>query len=691
MGAIAKLIGIVIAGIVVIFIAAALFVSLFFDPNDYKDQITAAVENATGRQLTLEGDLSLSVFPNIRIGVGRASLSNAAGFPNVPFASIDEAQLQLALIPLLSKRIEIGEARLFGLELNLARDAQGRNNWQDLSGGSAPSQASAAPEGGGAQLDLGVGAVQIADARVRWSDAAAGGEWVLDNFSLEASDFASGAAFPVEMGFDLAGEQVAVTVNAETVATLELESNTYRLANLDVSIEGSGEGWPGGSGEANVSFDAFVANLNAGTVDLEGLELEVLGMTIHGNLEGRQLFTNLSLQGGIEIDPFDPQDVLEIFDAQIETADSDVLRNASARATFSYTGAAQRMTDMRFVLDDSELTGSVGRVGTALQFDLDVDEINIDRYLPPAAEEETPDEGSIDEVDLPIEPLRNFVASGSLSFGEAKFIGLTFTDASFTLEARNGRMTITPTASLYGGRYSGSIGVATVNNSNAATLTLVQNFAGMSLLPFAQDFLASDMISGTGDLRLNVSATGSNLGEIRRALDGDVSFSFTDGAIEGIDAWYELRRARAVLDGNSAPSRPSGEPRTEFSSIAASGTVEDSILSNNDLNATLPFMTLNGTGTANLINNELNFDLIAKFVDGPAIQADPAMANLVGLEIPLRVTGTVDAPSIRPDFGAAVSQRVQQEAQERVDEKVEEAEDRVRDRLQDRLRGILDR
>ncbi len=199
------------------------------------------------------------------------------------------------------------------------------------------------------------------------------------------------------------------------------------------------------------------------------------------------------------------------------------------------------------------------------------------------------------------------------------------------------------------------------------------------------------MISGTGELSLDVSATGSNLGEMRRALDGDVSFAFTNGAIEGIDAWYELRRARAVLEGESPPARPAGEPRTEFSSIAASGTVEDAILSNDDLNATLPFMTMNGTGTVNLLNDEMDFDLVAVFVDGPVIQADPEMAGLVGFELPLTVGGTVSEPSIRPDFGAVIRARAEQEVQEAIDEEVEEVEDRLRDRVQDRLRGIFDR
>jgi AsmA protein len=691
MRAIAKLLGIVVVAVVVLVVGAMVLVSFFFDPNDYKNQIAAAVADATGRELTLDGDLELEIFPTLRIAVGSASLSNAPGFGNEPFAHIEAAALQLGLLPLLSRRVEIGEARLIGLDLNLARDARGNNNWQDLAGGGnagTPAAGAAEAGGTGGEISLDVGAIEIADARIHWSDATTGEDWVLDNFSFDASNFGEDVAFPVSLGFDLAGNDVQVTVAATMDATLSLASNTYRLEDLDVDIDGSGAAWPGGSGEAEASFGAFVADLDAETLDLQDLRLDILGMSIRGNLAGTRLLSDLRLSGGIEIEPFDPQDVLEILDSQIETADSDVLREASASANFNYAGNRMGLSNMRLALDDSTLTGSIGLAGNALEFNLAVDAINIDRYLPPAEEQEVEDEGSLDEVDLPIDPLRNFVASGSLALRQAQFLGLSLTDASFDLTARNGRMTITPQASLYGGTYSGSIGLQ-VASGDAATLTLVQDFKNLDLLPFLRDYLDSDMLSGTGELHLDVSATGSNLGEMQRALDGDVSFRFANGAWEGIDVWYELRRARAVLNKEQAPARPAGEPRTPFQSIAASGVVEDAVLTNRDLTAALPFMSVSGGGTINLLTDAMDLRLKAKFVDGPAMQEAPEMAGLIGGELPITIGGTLDAPSIKPEFGAVVRQRVQQEVQEEVDEKREELEDRARDRVRDRLRGLF--
>jgi AsmA protein len=56
MGKLLKLVGIVLGALVVLLVAVVVGIGLLVDPNDYKDQITAAVSNATGRQLTLEGE-----------------------------------------------------------------------------------------------------------------------------------------------------------------------------------------------------------------------------------------------------------------------------------------------------------------------------------------------------------------------------------------------------------------------------------------------------------------------------------------------------------------------------------------------------------------------------------------------------------------------------------------------------------
>jgi AsmA protein len=688
MGGILKVLGIVVGALVVLLIAVMIGVSLFFDPNDYKDRIAAGVEQATGRALALEGDLELEVFPRLRIAVGAAELANAPGFGGAPFARIDGARLQLGLVPLLFQRIEIDEARLEGLILNLARNAAGQDNWQDLGAGGAPAEAEPAdaPEAtDGGALELDVGAIVIENAAINWSDAAAGSDWQLASFDLEAAGFGPDVEFPLNMSFSLAGEAVEVAVEAEMNATLGLAENRYRLTELDVELAGEGSAWPGGAGEATVSFGVFDADLEAETVTLEDLALEILGINVSGDLTGQQLLTDLRLAGAVQIETFDPQDLLELLEIDIETADPDVLRRVEASARLAYDANRMMLEALELGLDDSRMVGELGVRGEALSFDLQVDSINIDRYLPPASEETAEEEeGSLDEVDLPLQALRDLNASGRIAFGEAQFIGLTLSDAALSLSARNGRVVLQPSASLYGGGYSGEVSIRV--GDDAADLALEQGLDGVDMGALGRDLLDADMVSGTGDARLNLTATGSNLGEVRRQLDGEVSFALADGAWEGVDMWYELRRARALFDSRSAPNRE-GEPRTEFSEVSVSGVVEDAILTTRSLTATLPFMAVTGSGTVNLLTDAMDLDLTARIVDGPTLQSDPDMVDLAGDELPLSVGGTLSAPSVLPDFGAMI----RAEAEERVEEAVEERTEELRDRLQDRLRGIFDR
>src|SRR5690606_41635432 len=98
---------------------------------------------------------------------------------------------------------------------------------------------------------------------------------------------------------------------------------------------------------------------------------------------------------------------------------------AGAAGTLGYGAERSGLGDMRLALAGSELTGNVAVRGESLRFDLRVNQINIDRYLPPAQETDAPaEEGSLDEVDLPLDALRTLDAQGRLAFGPTQFPGL---------------------------------------------------------------------------------------------------------------------------------------------------------------------------------------------------------------------------------------------------------------------------
>ena len=156
----------------------------------------------------------------------------------------------------------------------------------------------------------------------------------------------------------------------------------------------------------------------------------------------------------------------------------------------------------------------------------------------------------------------------------------------------------------------------------------------------------------------------------------------SDGAWEGTDVWYELRRARALFKREAAPE-PELPARTRFSEVSATGVVTNGVLVNEDFAADLPFMQLRGRGRVDLPAGTVDYSLTGRVLSSPEL-ADAATAeeieDLTSATIPLKISGPLAGPDIGIDVEALVRGRVEEEVRGRV-------EDEVRGRLQDLLGG----
>lgn len=120
-----------LAIVLLLFIAVVGF-ALIFDPNDYKEDIIKIAKEKTGRELTIPGDISLSLFPWIGIDLGAIEISNAKDFAKKPFAKMTHLQVRAKLWPLFKQQLEADTIVIEGLKLNLARNKLGITNWADL-------------------------------------------------------------------------------------------------------------------------------------------------------------------------------------------------------------------------------------------------------------------------------------------------------------------------------------------------------------------------------------------------------------------------------------------------------------------------------------------------------------------------------------------------------------------------------
>ena len=168
-----------IAVIIVVPIVAVTAAVLTFNPNSYKDQITAAATQALGRQVTIAGPIAvkLSLIPTLTAEDVR--IANISGGAAPLMARIHSIETRIALMPLLHHQIDIEALVLRHPTILLEKTADGRANWlfQPASNAAAPAAVPAPPvtvNTGHGNWQVAVHSLDITDGTVDWRDEQAG-------------------------------------------------------------------------------------------------------------------------------------------------------------------------------------------------------------------------------------------------------------------------------------------------------------------------------------------------------------------------------------------------------------------------------------------------------------------------------------------------------------------------------------
>jgi AsmA protein len=708
----------VAAGLIGLIVIALVLVVVFVDPNDYRDDIEKMVEQKTGRELTLSGDLKLSVFPWIALETGPASLGDAPGFGPEPFVSIKEAHVGVRLLPLLRGKVEVGSVRLDGARIRLITDESGRDNWADL--GKSETQQAPQPESGATEIPT-IAGLEISDAAVVMENRKEKSRREVRDFHLKTGRLASGETFPLALDFVLDQDRsLIVKVKLAADVTADLERNAHRLAEPKIDLTVSGRGYPAdgvpvevraNSLEADVGKElyrldalairttwksdglpaagvpvAFSAkdcnvNLASQTLELAGLEADAAGAHVTGSLTGAEILDAPALRGSLKLEPISLREWLpKLGIAAPKTADPNVLKQLSFTGNVKLTKSTAEVGDIVLKLDDTTLRGMLGVAdfaAKALRFDLNVDRIDADRYLPPS-EKAAAKDAKQPPTEIPVDMLRKLNARGQLSVGEAIFAGMTFTKLRLGVNAREGKVRFYPSeASMYGGQYRGDVGIDATGK--VARVTLDEHVSGVNFAPLFKDLFETQRVSGKGGANIKLTGEGRTSDDLMKTLDGTVDFNVADGALEGADLWYEIRRARAVLKQQAIPARDSGPPRTPFSALTGTGTMNDGVLKNDDLNVAMQYLKVTGQGTVDLPRNSLDYRLVTTVLKIPREGADTAqMQDMVDAQIPVKVSGSLSDPKVRPD----VENYLKGEVKKKVEEK-------LKDKLGDKLKDIF--
>ena len=752
MNKVVKFVVLPVVGLIVLVAALGTYVVATFDPNQYKPQIVQALKERTQRTLKLEGDIKLTLWPNIGATLGKLSLSERGN--EREFAGMDDFRASLKLMPLLSKQAIVDSVEIRNLRANIVRFKDGKSNIDDLTG----SDKSAPDAKGDSQVKVDIDHVAIQNATITYADQAAGEKYALSKIDLKTGRILAGSPSKIDLSFHVQSDKPKLNLDAaiKTTLTFDLDKQHYTLDGLDVSAKGLAAGISNlaatvkgnidarpaikefaisrlaiaatgkqESGDLNVKLDVPKLNMTKDKVTGEKIvihatvskgnnktvaKIDIPG--IDGNakaFKSGEFTANIETQqDGMTIKSKVTSPLTGSVDAErVELSKLVVTINVNnpklpknpIDATLS--GAAQidiarQNANLTFVtkFDDSNINGKAGLTRftpPSYVFDINIDQLDADRYLPKTdPKQKKPDEP------LDLSALKGLNANGCIKIGSLKVFNVKAANVRLDFKAANDKLDVSPiAANLYQGTLNGAL---SVQAAATPVIAIKQSLSGVTIGPLLKDAVDFETLEGKGDLSVDVSGQGTTVTALKKALNGSAAIKLNDGAIRGIDIAASIRNAKAklgTLKGEQNQSANKSE-KTDFSELAGTFSIKNGVAHNSDLAAKSPLLRIGGEGDIDIGNENLNYLMKATVVASLAGQG--GLSELKGVTVPVRLTGPFTAPGYKIDYSgiaagiaqAAVESR-KEEIKAKVDTRKEEVKTKVQDQVKDRLKGLFGR
>lgn len=622
--------GVILVGLM---LGAGTFLAASAPTEIIREEVAAAVRAETGRELVVSGPAKFSYFPSPGIVLRDVTLSAPPGMGGPPTASIPELSVYVRLWPLIKRRVEMASVVLRNPHLDLRIDASGRRSWDHALAGKG-------------------GRVQLADAGTTLTDA-----------DRRRADKIQRALEKVSVG-EIAIEGGTVRISDERRGT------STEFGAIHARIKPAPENGPArvtgtllASGEP-VNFDASLGSVEGFIQQRqEPLTLSVTSAPLSTSFAGQvRLGKELDLEGRIEAKSPSARDLVRWLGTRLPPARGfgplDFSGNLSAR------GPHVALANMAASLDGATAQGDVAvdtsGVRPSVVARLDVSALNLDLYT---ALEGEPAQGgggaapgpkvkgysrrdgwSEQPFDTTLLGLVNGEAELRLGGLQVQGIKAGRSTAKLTLTGK--RLTWhLEEAEVYGGRVRGSV----TSDAASGPLSIGVDLAadGVAMEPLLKDAAQFDWVAGNGKLQITLAGQGASERDLVASLAGSVDMGVANGAIVGFNVAKILRGLGQgrISDFERVPSE-----RTDFSEMSARFVVKGGVAENQDLRLVSPLLRVSGTGRVLLLERQLDYTLKPRLVASLSGQgaADNGSAPN-GIEVPVKVTGPWDAPSLHAD------------------------------------------
>ncbi|MFH1869525.1 MAG: AsmA family protein [Pseudomonadota bacterium] len=652
-----------------------------FDGVRIKGEISRVVLEQTQRRLDIAGQLKLSVWPDVGIRLGRLSLSEPGG--KEEFLALESARVAVAVMPLLSQQLQVRRIEVDGLRATLVKRKDGTLNIDDLTGSQADKPKVGAGATPSAPVQIDIAGIKLANAQFTWRDEKGGSATTLSRLDLDTGRVQADSGRQT-----LSVDALALTARGKSGSdAFELKLDAPKVAvspdkaggdtlNLSATLAGSGR--------------SVVAKLVLSGVEGNAKALKIATLALDLDAKSGETAVKAHLESPVTANVAAQIVALEKLVGSIALANSQMPMkqlklplSGSLRADLAKQSAALDL-GTRFDESTIALKLKVTKFAPpAIVFDLDIDQLNVDKYLPPKAAEDKSALGA----KLDFSALKGHELKGSIRIGALQVSKLKLAKLNAKLNLVGGRLDVAPlTMNLYQGTASGSLSLNAAGNQ----VGLKQQLTGISINPLMKDLADRDLLEGRGNVALDVASRGDSVTAMKQALAGTASANLKDGAIKGINLAQTLRDLQGKLgaaSGKDSTQQAKAGDKTDFSELAASLKIAKGVAHNEDLVMKSPFLRLAGAGDIDIGGGRMNYLAKASVVASSAGQGGQGLDQLKGLTVPVRITGPFDKLSYTLELGNLITDA----AKAKVEEKKEEVKAKIEDKVRDKLKGLFGR
>lgn len=227
--------------LLVLLFAGALIGPSFVDWSSYKPQIEAQVEKITGYDVILGGELSLSLVPAPRISIEDVTVNAPEGL-DVPYlAKVERLELGVALMPLLSKQVQVTGVDIAAPDINIVIGENGEiaglsSQIEGMRNGQADGvQASSSKPATPIRLDK----VSITEGRISLKNLKSKSDMVVSDIDLQASAESLKGPFSGQGSVFFDGKKIAFDANVAALDGSAIRANVK--ADFDGILTFSGD------------------------------------------------------------------------------------------------------------------------------------------------------------------------------------------------------------------------------------------------------------------------------------------------------------------------------------------------------------------------------------------------------------------------------------------------------------------